>query len=144
MALAIYGKTGIGKTYTTYITLKRAGFNVLLVRSLEDLSEFENGEQKYTDIIFDDVNFSLTKPELLIHLCDPDFHCPIRILRNNLKIQPEVRKWFTHNDISAWQPVLASVEQQEAIERRLYIKEVKSRYHIENLIKKHISIHVRS
>lgn len=123
MALAIYGPTGVGKTFTlfTYLTEKKK--DVLLCRSLEDLSEYEN----QTDIIFDDVSFSLSRPELLIHLCDKNFHSSVRILRCSVRLPANVRKWFTHNSHDNWNPLLATQEQQEAINRRLKVVYVDSR-----------------
>lgn len=121
MHLALYGATGIGKTYTLYHTLVKLGFKVKLIRSLEELRDLPSN---VTDIIFDDISFELNRPELLIHLCDKDFDGGVRILRRYQVIKKEVRKWFTHNSDRAWHPVLAEPEQQRAIERRLHIQHV--------------------
>lgn len=138
MHLAIYGREGIGKTYTLYHTLSASKKNsVLLIRSLEELQQIQ--VQKYTDIIFDDISFELSRPELLIHLCDKDFDGGVRILRQYVRVDKNIRKWFTHNDRTAFEPLLASITQQRAIERRLKIVKV------ENVddIREHISKHER-
>lgn len=130
MAYAIYGRTGIGKTTTLFKTLLSRKKNVLFVRSLEDLSEFTN----QTDILFDDISFQLSRPEVLLHLCDNNFHTSVRILRNCVRIPGTVRKWFTHNEKSAWEPILATDEQQQAINRRLIVQHVRDRKSIEKHI----------
>lgn len=130
--IALYGPTGIGKTMTLYQTLtKKVGAKrILLCRNIEDLAEFKD----QTDIIFDDLSFNLCRAELLIHLCDLDFHSSVRILRRVVKIPPSVRKWFTHNNQEAWQPILASPEQQAAISRRLTVYLIHSRAQVETLV----------
>lgn len=135
MHLAVFGVTGLGKTYTLYHTLKAAGRHVLMVRHLEELYMFDD----HTDIIFDDISFEHTRPELLIHLCDRDFPAPIRILRQVIKIPETVNKWFTHNNSCAYEPILASIEQLAAINRRLNIVEVHSRKEIEEVLHNHLS-----
>lgn len=137
--LAVYGQTGIGKTFNIHRILssdkKR---RVLFVRSLEDLYKLKNFVG-VTDIIFDDISFEKARPELLIHLCDRDFAAPVRILRQIIEIAPTVNKWFTHNNLYAFQPLLASLEQQAAIERRLKIVKVDSREHLISVILDHIN-----
>lgn len=130
MALAIYGRTGIGKSFTLFTTLKNAKREILFARSLEDLDQFNSTSIQFTDIIFDDISFRLSRPELLIHLTDPLFHCPVRILRNSVRIPNTVKKWFTHNNKSAWQPILATYEQQQAIDRRLTVVKVQERFEV--------------
>lgn len=138
MHLAIYGEQNVGKTYTLYHTLNANKKNrVLLIRSLEELQQLQF--QRYTDIIFDDISFELGRPELLIHLCDKDFDGGVRILRQYIRIDKNIRKWFTHNDRSAFEPLLASITQQKAIERRLKIVQVKN---VDD-IREHISQHER-
>lgn len=134
--LALVGPTGIGKTYNLFNILKYKVPGVLLVRSLEDLWKFDS---KFTDIIFDDLSFEKSRPELLIHLTDSDFPCPIRILRKSVEISSKVRKWFTHNNISAYEPILATIEQQQAINRRLEVLEVTSREEIITVIEKRLN-----
>lgn len=136
MALAVYGETGLGKTYNMYYTLKGMGRRVLLIRSLEQLDRLK---RDHTDIIFDDISFEFARPELLIHLCDKDFPAPIRILRKSITIPQSVNKWFTHNNIEAWTPILATVEQQAAINRRLQIVKVNNRDQIIQLCQETIS-----
>lgn len=133
MHLAIYGKTGIGKTYTLYHLLESKGRHVILIRSLEELSKLKKLDC-VTDIIFDDISFERSRPELLIHLCDQDFHSTIRILHQIVEIPPTIHKWFTHNNIEAFQPILASFEQLEAIRRRLQIVKVNSRKEVHESI----------
>ena len=137
--LALVGTTGIGKTYNLYQCIKAhvPEHKILFCRSLEDLHAFNHNV--HTDIIFDDISFNLCRPELLITLCDKDFHCTVRILRKAIRIPPSVRKWFTHNNVAAYQPVLGSFEQQEAICRRLHIQEVTDRQQLINLTNLHIS-----
>lgn len=136
MHLAIYGEPNVGKTYTLYHTLHANKKNrVLLIRSLEELQQLQF--QKYTDIIFDDISFELGRPELLIHLCDKDFDGGVRILRQYIRIDKNIRKWFTHNDRSAFEPLLASITQQKAIERRLKIVKVKNADDIREYISQH-------
>lgn len=133
--LAIYGKTGVGKTQTLFRELKKKkGRKILFLRSLEELYKLTK-DPSYTDIIFDDISFENSRPELLIHLCDRDFPSPVRILRQIVEIPPKTNKWFTHNNVYAFQPILASIEQQAAINRRLDIVEVSSREQIRQLIK---------
>lgn len=104
------------------------------MRNLEELYKLTK-DNSYTDILFDDISFEKSRPELLIHLCDKDFGSTIRILRQIVEIPPTVNKWFTHNNIYAFQPVLASIEQQAAINRRLKVVEVFTREQIIKLIK---------
>lgn len=134
MALAIYGPTGIGKTLTLFNYLLSKKKNVLFCRSLEDLSEFND----QTDIIFDDISFCLSRPELLIHLCDRNFHGSVRILRQCIRIPSTVRKWFTHNSSENWEPLLATQEQLYAIARRISVVRVNNRDEITAVIKQHI------
>lgn len=126
MAVAIYGQTGVGKTYNLFFGLRSRGRHPLLVRSLEDLSVFGK-DSSYTDIIFDDISFVRARPELLIHLCDRDFPAPVRILHRSVTIPENIRKWFTHNSSDAWCPILATIEQQAAIDRRLTRIQVSSK-----------------
>lgn len=122
---AVYGPTNIGKTYSTYLHFAAifGESEILLIRNLEQLDRYKN----QSVIIFDDISFELRKPELLIHICDRDFNSPVRILRKYIELDKAVLKVFTHNSRSAYEPILATFEQQQAIERRLDIYEVNSR-----------------
>lgn len=126
--VAFVGPTGIGKTFNTYYELTEKGHRVLLCRSLEDLKDLDL--TFHTDILFDDISFENRKPELLITLTDKDFHCSVRILQKSVAIPPNINKWFTHNDVDAFKPVLASWRQQEAINRRLSVVQVECRQEI--------------
>lgn len=123
MAVALYGDTGLGKTKTSVKFCEKNDIHYLFIRSLEDLWEY-NPTHKV--IIFDDISFELSRPELLIHLTDREFHAPVRILQKCVKIVPETCRIFTHNERKAWQPILSTVAQQAAIDRRLNVIEVKS------------------
>lgn len=138
-SVAFYGSTGVGKTYTVYHGLKILKQRPLLIRSLEELDVLAKPKTcPYTDIIFDDISFELTRPELLIHLCDKDFDGGVRILHRYVKINKSIRKWFTHNNIEAWRPLLCSREQQQAINRRLTVHKVSNRNEIWKYVKKEI------
>lgn len=133
MAVAVYGRTGVGKTYTLFHHLSSLPRRYpLLIRSLEEVYKVTQGA--YTDIIFDDISFELTRPELLIHLCDKEFHATIRILRRAIEVPAKIRKWFTHNNKEAFIPVLATLEQQAAIDRRLHVFHVDSREEVIDII----------
>lgn len=135
MAFALVGETGIGKTYNTYHIIDEYPDRcALLIRSLEDLAQYHYGI--HTDIIFDDISFELSRPELLIHLTDKDFDAPVRILRQVIHVEAEATKWFTHNNESAYQPLLASYDQQRAIDRRLQIFFPNSKKEVISIIKK--------
>lgn len=128
---AFVGVTGLGKTYNVFHQLKANKRFPLLVRSLEDLCLLT---QKHTDIVFDDISFENKRPELLITLCDKDFHSSVRILKRSVVIPPGVTKWFTHNDADAFQPVLASWRQQQAIDRRLTVVKLETREGLLNIL----------
>ncbi len=125
--IALCGPTAIGKTTTLYLELVKewGKHGVLLVRSLEDLKEYSKSNTEH--IIFDDISFELSRPELLIHLSDPLFHSNVRILRDSVRIEATTIKWYTHNNSTAWSPILASPEQQAAIQRRIKVVQVSSR-----------------
>lgn len=125
--MAIYGPTGIGKTYNSYLICKRVfkEEEILLVRSLEQLDRYNYCLHKV--IIFDDINFEFKKPELLIHLCDRDFDSPVRILRKSITVSKNCLKVFTHNNPNCFQPLLCSYEQLQAITRRLKVVKVETR-----------------
>lgn len=120
-AWAFVGRTGLGKTYNIYNTLKdRFGADsVLFIRNLEDLKRYEPA--LHSDIIFDDITHEHRPPEELINLVDTEFPASIRILHKCVNILPSCRRWFTHNCEEAFQPLLAEYEQQEAINRRLTV-----------------------
>lgn len=121
--LAIVGPTGIGKTrYLLEFLRSIENKRVLLCRSLEDLEVLK--KTTYTDIVFDDISFERTRPELLIHLCDYYSHASVRILRNSIRVECSVGIWFTHNNREAFEPILATVEQLAAIKRRLRVIEL--------------------
>ena len=122
-SIAIYGPTGIGKTYTSVLFAYEHFHSVFICRHLEDLKEY----RQQSVIIFDDIDFSLISPTQLIKLCDTDLHASIRILKKVIRIEPSVYKIFTHNNKKAFEPILASLEQQKAIQRRLKICRVTSR-----------------
>merc|ERR1711998_39976 len=118
VSIAITGNTGIGKTFNTVLWAhKQFHGSVFIVRNLEELKHY-NQERC---IVFDDISFDLSDPTLLIKLCDTDLHCSIRILK------PDVVKIFTHNENSAFTPLLATSEQQKAINRRLTICRIEQR-----------------
>merc|ERR1712110_812898 len=124
VSIAITGNTGIGKTFNTVLWAhKQFHGSVFIVRNLEELKHY-NQERC---IVFDDISFDLSDPTLLIKLCDPDLHCSIRILKRIVTIQPNIVKLFTHNETSAFQPLLATHQQQKAIDRRLTVCPVTSR-----------------
>lgn len=123
--IALVGDTGVGKTYNLMRLLEKYGHSPLICRSLEDLKEFRLGP--YTDIVFDDIDFSLKKAELLINLCDTDFPASVRILYDCVRIPPSVRRWFTNNAVEAYEPILCTTSQQAAINRRLRIVQVYNR-----------------
>merc|ERR1711874_450212 len=123
-SIAIIGKTNIGKTYNSVLTAhKHFNGSLFICRHLEDLKYYKGQEC----IIFDDISFELIEPTQLIKLCDKDLHCSIRILKTIVRIEPTVTKIFTHNNIEAFRPILATIEQQKAIDRRLTICQVNKR-----------------
>lgn len=126
MAFAFIGDTGIGKTYNLMHQLTKDKYfsNVLLCRTIHDLKKVN---ESTTDIIFDDIDFRLGPPEVLINLCDKDFPGSVRVLYGTATIRPEICKWFTSNSKSAFQPILATFSQQRAIDRRITFVEVDSR-----------------
>lgn len=124
VSIAITGDTGIGKTFTTVKwAYEQFDSSVFICRNLEELKNLKNERC----IIFDDISFELSDPTLLIKLCDPDLHCSVRILKKIITIQPNIVKLFTHNETSAFQPLLATHQQQKAIDRRLTVCPVASR-----------------
>lgn len=129
-AIAIYGNSGIGKTYTSVLFAYKNFNTVFICRHLEDLKDYKNEQC----IIFDDIDFSLISPTQLIKLCDLDLHCSIRILKKIVRIEPNVFKIFTHNNRKAFEPILATFEQKIAIQRRLTICRVTSQ---KEVLRKH-------
>lgn len=127
-SIAIYGPTGIGKTKNSVKIVESLGLNYRLIRHIEELTLIQKELQMnlIEVLIFDDIDWSLSKPEKLIHLTDPYYHCSFRLLRNIIRLQPNIVKIFTHNNISAWRPVLATNEQWKAILRRLKIVQVET------------------
>ena len=123
MHLAITGPTGLGKTYSAILWAYERFPEVFICRHLEDLKHYK-GEKC---IVFDDISFELIEPTQLIKLTDTDFHSSIRILNTIVRIEPDVFKIFTHNDKFAFQPILSSTGQQNAIVRRLTICQLHER-----------------
>lgn len=123
-AIALYGPTNTGKTKTSVLTIdKHFNGDYQLIRHLEELKDYRG----QSCLIFDDIDFSLVDPTQLIKLCDTDYHCSIRILKKVVRIEPTVTKIFIHNNKKAFQPILATYEQKQAINRRLKICRVTSR-----------------
>lgn len=137
--VALVGDTGIGKTYNLIKLIEKSGGTPLLCRSLHDLRQYKLGV--YTDIVFDDIDFSLKSGEILINLCDQDFAASIRVLYECINLPPHVRRWFTNNSTEAYEPILCTLQQQAAINRRLRIVQVHTREDtiaiIEQCLKQH-------
>merc|ERR1711998_8341 len=130
-SIAIIGKTNIGKTYNSVLTAhKHFDGSLFICRHLEDLRNYKGQDC----ILFDDISFELIEPTQLIKLCDKDLHCSIRILKQIVRIEPTVTKIFTHNNLNAFRPILATTEQQKAIDRRLTICQVKKRKEVCRLL----------
>lgn len=140
MAFAFIGDTGIGKTYNLMHMLKCDDYfsNIVLCRTIHDLKKVTDST---TDIIFDDIDFRLGPPEVLINLCDKDFPGSVRVLYGTATIRPDICKWFTSNSKSAFQPILATFSQQRAINRRIKFIEVDTREEVIEEIKKCQKLH---
>ena len=122
-AIGIYGATGIGKT-----TLAReAGYSI--IRNINDLGQLGTKEGRSIilsekKIAFDDFSWRFREPEELIHLGDQHtgIHCTLRIL-NSVVTLLNCHILVLHNDREAFEPWLATAEQQRAINRRWNIRE---------------------
>jgi len=124
-SIALYGPSNLGKTWSTCIfAYKQFHGNVFICRNLEELKNYKEEEA----IVFDDISFELTDPTLLLKLCDRDLPCSVRILKKIVTIKASVVKFFTHNEKAAFEPLLATSEQQRAIYRRLKLCQIKRRH----------------
>ena len=135
-ALAIYGPTGIGKTY------EAVNRGYCLIRDINDLLLLGQKSRSCPYFIvenerlaFDDFNFRWRSPEELIHLGDsnPSTH---RVLCNVVSIR-NCDILLIHNDKSAFEPFLASSEQLRAIERRITPTECRTREHLHQILNEH-------
>ncbi len=120
MALALVGPTGIGKTFNLYHELLAFhGGDKTRILLIRDINQLRLIKVTHHDLIFDDVDFQLSRPEVLINLTDNDFDGVVRILNKYQIVPCTARKWFTHNNRSAFHPILATSCQIQAIKRRL-------------------------
>lgn len=117
-ALAVYGETGIGKTRIIWNILAELKLPFVFVRDINDLKKITSSTRV---LFFDDVSFEYLNPTVLIHLCDPYYPATVRILHQVVEVPAFLIKIFTHNNKAAWTPLLATLEQQAAIERRMEI-----------------------
>ena len=114
MSIAVIGASGLGKTRTLIQILTENKESYILVRSIEDLREYDNQQH----IIFDDCDFYFKSPEFVIGLTDSEYPTTVRILRQAITIYPETTRWFLSNTERCLTPIRATEQQLIAIRRR--------------------------
>ncbi len=97
------------------------------IKMIRNINQIKEITDKHTHVIFDDVYFDLMPATTLINICDPDFEGVVRVLHTYVKVDHTITKWFTANDSSAFDSLLATTCQNEAIHRRLKVHQVSSR-----------------
>lgn len=117
MSVAVIGASGLGKTRTLVQIFEENKESYILVRSLEDLKEYDLQQH----IIFDDCDFYFKSPEQVIGLTDSEYPYTVRILRQAITIQPETTRWFLSNTERCLTPIRATEEQLKAIRRRYHL-----------------------
>lgn len=108
----LHGPSNTGKTSFALSHFR----NPLLVRHIERLKQLSPDND---GIVFDDMSFKHWPSEAVIHLLDTDLDSDINVRYTTVCIPAKVIKIFTHNDPNPFYSESISLEQQNAIERRL-------------------------
>lgn len=117
----LYGPSGTGKTSFALAHFR----NPLKVNDLDDLLAFR--PNIHDGIVFDDLSFIRSPPELAIHLTDFECRQTIRCRYHNISMPARFPRIFVHNDVNALYSRYASPDQLAAITRRVQFVKIEEK-----------------